>query len=79
MDDPIKAQNLDAIVSDYDTNSYFGVAAAGYPGITVPYGTNEAGLPTSAYFFGTRWAEPTLLAVAYGYEQAAQAASKPVL
>ncbi|MBD8093170.1 amidase [Pseudomonas fluorescens] len=79
VDDPIKAQNLDAIVSDYDTNSYFGVAAAGYPGITVPSGTNEEGLPTSAYFFGTRWAEPTLLAVAYGYEQAAQAASKPVL
>lgn len=79
IDDPINAQNLDAIVSDFETNSYFGVAAAGYPGITVPSGRDEDGLPTSAYFFGTRWAEATLLAVAYGYEQAAQAAIKPRL
>ncbi|NVZ70165.1 amidase family protein [Pseudomonas costantinii] len=79
VDEPINAQNLDAMVSDFDTNSYFGVAAAGYPGIAVPSGTNEEGLPTSAYFFGTRWAEPILLAVAHGYEQAAQAATKPGL
>ena len=79
VDDPIKAQNLDAMVSDFDTNIYFGVAAAGYPGITVPSGKNEDGLPTGAYFFGTRWAEPALLAVAYGYEQAAQAGVKPEL
>lgn len=79
VDDPIKEKNLHAIVSDYDTNSYFGVAAAGYPGVTVPSGTSEDGLPTSAYFFGTRWSEPTLLAVAYGYEQAAQAGVKPEL
>lgn len=79
VDDPIKEQNLDAMVSDFNTYSYFGVAVAGYPGITVPSGTNEDGLPTGAYFFGTRWTEPTLLAVAYGYEQAAQAGVKPVL
>lgn len=79
IDDPIKAQNLDAMVSDFDTNSYFGVAAAGYPGLTVPSGTTEEGLPTGAYFFGTRWAEPTLLALAYGYEQAAQAGIRPGL
>ncbi|WLI00021.1 amidase family protein [Pseudomonas simiae] len=79
IDDPIKAENLDAMVSDFDTNSYFGVAAAGYPGIAVPSGVDEDGLPTSAYFFGTQWAEPTLLAVAHGYEQAAQVAVKPQL
>jgi len=77
IDDPIKSENLDVMVSDFETNSYFGVAAAGYPGIAVPSGTDEDGLPTSAYFFGTRWAEPTLLAVAHGYEQAAQVAIKP--
>ncbi|MEX5552087.1 amidase family protein [Pseudomonas pergaminensis] len=79
MDDPIKAENLDAMVSDFETYSYFGVAVAGYPGITVPSGKDEDGLPTSAYFFGTRWSEPTLLAVAHGYEQAAQADFKPAL
>ena len=79
IDDPIKAENLDAMVSDFDTNSYFGVAAAGYPGIAVRSGVDEDGLPTSAYFFGTQWTEPTLLAVAHGYEQAAQVAVKPAL
>ncbi|CRM82788.1 amidase [Pseudomonas sp. 58 R 3] len=43
----------------------------------LPSGKNEDGLPTGAYFFGTRWAERTLLAIAYGYEQAAQADVKP--
>lgn len=79
VDDPIQSENLDAMVSDFETNSYFGVAAAGYPGIAVPSGIDEDGLPTSAYFFGTRWAEPTLLAVAHGYEQAARVAIKPGL
>ncbi|MEX5511285.1 amidase family protein [Pseudomonas paralactis] len=79
VDEPIKTHTLDAIVSDFDTNSYFGVAVAGYPGITVPSGTTEDGLPTAAHFFGTRLSEPMLLAVAHGYEQAAQAATKPEL
>lgn len=79
VDDPIKDENLHAMVSDFEINIYFAVAAAGYPGITVPSGKNEDGLPTGAYFFGTRWAEPALLAVAYGYEQAAQAGVKPGL
>lgn len=79
LDEPIKAHNLDIIVSDVEMGSYFAVAAAGYPGITVPSGTNEEGLPTGAHFLGARWSEPTLLAVAHGYEQAAQTATKPGL
>ena len=79
VDEPIKEENLDAMVSDFETNSYFGVAIAGYPGITVPSGKNDDGLPTGAYFFGTDRSEATLLAVAYGYEQAAQVATKPRL
>jgi amidase len=49
---------------------------AGYPGISVPSGKDEHGMPASAYFFGARWTEPTLLAVAHGYEQAAKAGSR---
>ena len=79
VDDPIKEEKLDAMVSDFDTNSYFGVAIAGYPGITVPSGTNDHGLPTGAYFFGPDRSEATLLAVAHGYEQAAQVSTKPAL
>ncbi|MDQ0652842.1 amidase family protein [Pseudomonas cedrina] len=79
IDEPIQSQKLNAMVSDFETYTYFGVAAAGYPGIAVPSGKDEDGVPTSAYFFGTRWAEPTLLAVAHGYEQAAEVAIKPAL
>ncbi|ARB27209.1 amidase [Pseudomonas tolaasii] len=79
IDEPLHEHNLDVMVSDFETYSYFGVAAAGYPGITVPCGTNEDGLPVSAYFYGTRWSEQILLEVAYGYEQAAQPVTRPVL
>jgi amidase len=72
VDELIDGQKLDAMVSDFETNSYFAVAAAGYPGISVPSGKDERGAPTSAYFFGARWTEPTLLAVAHGYEEAAK-------
>ncbi|MGY2293440.1 amidase family protein [Pseudomonas sp. SDO528_S397] len=77
VDDVVREHTLDALVSDYETNSYFAVSAAGYPGISVPSGTDEDGLPTSAYFYGPRWSEATLLAVAHGYEQASQAIRKP--
>lgn len=79
VDELIARENLDAMVSDFDTNSYFAVAVAGYPGISVPSGKNEDGVPTSAYFFGARGSEPTLLAVGHGYEQAAQKVAKPSL
>lgn len=44
-------------------------AIAGYPDITVPMGF-VAGLPVGISFFGRAWSEPTLLRVAYAYEQA---------
>ncbi|MDY7068218.1 Glutamyl-tRNA(Gln) amidotransferase subunit A [Pseudomonas extremaustralis] len=79
VDELIGGQKLDVLVADFETNSYFAVAVAGYPGISVPSGQDEQGVPTSAYFFGARWSEPTLLAVAHGYEQAAQVAPRPRL
>jgi amidase len=44
-------------------------AIAGYPDITVPMGF-VAGLPVGISFFGRAWSEPTLLRLAYAYEQA---------
>ncbi len=44
-------------------------AVAGYPSISVPMGFVD-GLPLGISFFASAWSEPTLLAVAYGYEQA---------
>jgi amidase len=44
-------------------------AVAGYPHITVPAGYVH-GLPVGISFFGRAWSEPTLIRLAYAYEQA---------
>jgi amidase len=44
-------------------------AVAGYPSITVPAGF-VGGLPVGISFFGRAWSEPTLIKLAYAFEQA---------
>jgi amidase len=44
-------------------------AVAGYPHITVPMGFYR-GLPVGLSFFGRAWSEPTLISLAFAYEQA---------
>ena len=44
-------------------------AVAGYPNITVPAG-DVFGLPVGISFMGRAWSEPTLLGLAYAFEQA---------
>ncbi len=51
-------------------------AVAGYPDITVPAGF-VFGLPVGISFFGRAWSEPTLLKIAYGFEQTMQARRPP--
>jgi amidase len=51
-------------------------AVAGYPHVTVPMGFVR-GLPVGLSFVGPAWSEPTLLKVAYAFEQAAPARRKP--
>ena len=51
-------------------------AIAGYPDITIPMG-NVSGLPVGVSFFGRRWSEPTLLRIAYAYEQATNHRREP--
>lgn len=61
--DHIKGDRLDG-------GSSAGPAAiAGYPDVSVPMGF-VAGLPVGVSFFGRAWSEPTLLRIAYAYEQA---------
>jgi amidase len=43
-------------------------SVAGYPHITVPMGYAR-GLPVGISFFGRAWSEPTLIKIAYAYEQ----------
>lgn len=76
--------NLDALIaptespawaSDLVTGDHFlcssstAAAVAGYPSVTVPAGF-VFGLPVGISFFGRAWSEPTLLKLAYSFEQA---------
>jgi amidase len=51
-------------------------AVAGYPNINVPAGF-VFGLPVGISFFGRAWSEPTLLKIAYGFEQLTKARKPP--
>jgi len=51
-------------------------AVAGYPDITVPAGFVHC-LPVGMSFFGARWSEPTLIGIAYAYEQASHLRRPP--
>ena len=51
-------------------------AVAGYPHVTVPMGFVR-GLPVGISFVGRAWSEPTLLKLAYAFEQAAPARRPP--
>ena len=43
-------------------------ALSGYPNITIPMGFIE-NLPVGLSFFGRKWSEPSLIEIAYAYEQ----------
>lgn len=67
--------NGDGIRSwDVDSTSY--AAVAGYPHITVPAGY-IFGLPVGISFFASLWQEPTLIRLAYAFEQATQVRVPP--
>jgi amidase len=91
IDGLLRSRHLDAIVSaafppawvtdhangDIVTFGSSGPAAvAGYPHIVVPMGFVGA-LPVGVSFFAGRWSEPTLVGMAYAYEQATHARRAP--
>ncbi|HEX2189901.1 MAG TPA: amidase, partial [Longimicrobiaceae bacterium] len=51
-------------------------AVAGYPNVSVPMGS-VFGLPVGVSFFGRAWSEPTLIRLAYAYEQATKHRQPP--
>jgi len=61
---------IDLVNGDYGVNGSSTIpAVAGYPHITVPAGLDH-GLPVGISFFGRAWSEPTLIKIAYAFEQA---------
>ena len=83
IDRVMKQHNLDAFVSPtgspawktdlingdkyYISTTVF-AALSGYPNINVPMGFID-NVPVGVSFFGSKWSEPTLLEIAYSYEQ----------
>ena len=69
----------DYVLGDHDVFHTSGPAAvAGCPSVTVP-GGYVSGLPVGVSFFGPRWTEPRLIALAYAFEQATQGRQPPTL
>jgi amidase len=61
-----------------DNGSSTPAAVAGYPHVTVP-GGYAFGLPVGISFFGRAWSEPTLIKLAYAFEQATKHRRPPTL
>ncbi len=91
IDAEMEKYNLDAIIAqtngpawtiDWVNGDHFGggssspAAISGYPNITVPMG-DVHGLPVGISFFGKAWSEPTLLKIAYAFEQATKQRKPP--
>ncbi len=57
---------------NHHVGSSSAAAWAGYPNITIPMGAIH-GLPVGLSFFGRAWSEPTLIEIAFGFEQKTKA------
>lgn len=67
--------NVPRLIGDLNTpagdNSQFFSPTTGFPAINVPMGFTRGGtLPAGMTIYGRPWSEPTLLKLAYAYEQA---------
>jgi len=69
---PIDLLNGDHFTGGYSTPS----AVAGYPNVNVPIGFVSE-LPIGMSIFGKAWSEPTLIKIAYAYEQATRMRRAP--
>jgi amidase len=75
----LPAWPIDLVGRDGSSAGASGAAAiSGYPSITVPNGY-VLGLPVGILFFGRAWSEPTLIRLAYAYEQASMHRTAPKL
>jgi amidase len=91
IDAALAKHTLDALIAPTDSPAWMtdfvngdhflggsstAAAVAGYPSVTVPAGF-IFGLPVGISFFAGAWSEPTLIRLAYAYEQATLHRRKP--
>jgi amidase len=91
IDAALQADNLDALIAPTGSpawlidmvdgdHSHMGssspAAQAGYPIVSVPAGYSS-GLPVNVSFMGARFSEPTLIKLAYAFEQATKVRKPP--
>lgn len=82
LDALIAPTNGPAWIIDWVNGDHFGggssepAAIAGYPSVTVPAGYVH-GLPVGLSFFGRAWSEPTLIKLAFAFEQATKHRKAP--
>ncbi|MNZ72195.1 amidase [compost metagenome] len=89
IDYVLEQYSLDALLLPGDVDGMYIAARLGYPLITVPAGYVEQGIidadgdptrgPFGVVFSGKAYSEPTLLSIAYGFEQATQHRVPPQL
>ncbi|KAK3412664.1 hypothetical protein EUGRSUZ_I01389, partial [Eucalyptus grandis] len=72
----MRQNKLDALVTPESTVT-LALAIGGFPGISVPAGYDEDGVPYGICFGGLRGSEPTLIEIAYGFEQATKIRRPP--
>ena len=72
----MREKQLDAIVTPDSTVSTI-LAIGGYPGISVPAGYDETGVPFGICFGGLKGFEPKLIEIAYAFEQATKVRKPP--
>jgi amidase len=76
LDAVMNDRKLDALVA-FERKMVSPPARAGYPVITVPAGFDSDGMPGYILFAGRAFSEPTLLRLAYAFEQATKARRPP--
>jgi amidase len=76
IDATLTKNQVVAMVSPGLSNGIGDAARAGYPLVSVPAGFTR-GLPENLLFFGSAYSEPTLIKLAYAYEQLTKARRSP--
>lgn len=72
----MKEKKLDALVAG-DPMVARVLAIGGFPGISVPAAYDARGVPLGIIFGGLKGSEPTLIEIAFGFEQATKIRKPP--